>query len=261
MEERKVAFRNPEYRKVTIVALTSDDLAATLEISDADLKKAYESRRARFETPERRHVKQIVFPTMEEATAAAAKLASGITFEALAADRGLKESDIDLGTVAKTAIVDRAVADAAFGLKAGDVTAPVEGRFGIAIAKVLSIEPATTKAYEEVADEIKKEVAVERARNELVNVQEKIEDERLSGATLADSARKFKLNRARSSSTAAARRPTERRSPTCPRARTCCRRYSPPRFTASTSLMRLPGSGYVWYDVSAIKLIARAPAR
>ena len=124
------------------MVLTPEDLASRIEVSDADLKKAYTDRRARYETPERRHLKQIVFPNMEEAKAAADKLAQGTTFEALAAERGLKDSDIDLGTVAKSAVVDRDVADAAFALKSGEVSAPVQGRFGIAIVKVDAIEPA-----------------------------------------------------------------------------------------------------------------------
>ena len=162
-------------------------------MSDADLKKAYEERQARFETPERRHVQQIVFPNMEEARAAADKLAKGTTFEALAAERGLKEADIDLGTVAKTAIVDRAVADAAFALKDGEVSAPVEGRFGIALVQVGEIEPAQDQA---VRGGLGRAQARDRHRarqDELVNVQDKIEDERLGGATLAEAARKFNL--------------------------------------------------------------------
>ena len=167
--------------------------ASRIEISDADLKKAYTDRRARYETPERRHLKQIVFPNMEEAKAAADKLAQGTTFEALAAERGLKDSDIDLGTVAKSAVVDRDVADAAFALKSGEVSAPVQGRFGIAIVKVDAIEAGKTRPFEEVAAELKRDMQNERAKNELTNVQEKIEDERLGGATLADAARKFNL--------------------------------------------------------------------
>ena len=106
-EERKVVFRAPEYRKLTIVTLRPEDLAAQIEVSDEDLKDAYGNRRARYETPERRHLEQIVFPNMEEAKAASDKLAQGTTFEALAAERGLKDTDIDLGTVAKSAVVDR----------------------------------------------------------------------------------------------------------------------------------------------------------
>ena len=192
-EARKVAFRAPEFRKITLVVLTPTDLAARIEVSDADLKKAYTDRRVRYETPERRHLKQIVFPNMEEAKAAADKLAQGTTFEALAAERGLKESDIDLGTVAKTAVVDRDVADTAFALKSGEVSAPVTGRFGIAIVKVDTIEAGKTRSFEEVAAELKRDMQNERAKNEITNVQEKIEDERLGGATLADAARKFNL--------------------------------------------------------------------
>ena len=86
-------------------------------------------------------------------------------------------------------MVDRAVADAAFALKAGEVSAPVEGRFGIAIVKVDAIEAGQTRPFEEVAAELKRDIANERAKNEITSVQDKIEDERLGGATLADAAR------------------------------------------------------------------------
>ena len=186
-------FRAPEYRKVLVLALTPAELASAIEISDADLKKGYEERKARYATPERRHLQQIVFPNMEEAKAAADKLAKGTTFAALAAERGLKDADTDLGTLTKTAMVDRAVADAAFALKEGEVSAPVEGRFGIVLVQVDKIEPASTKPFEEVAAELKQEMAAERAKAELLTVHDKIEDERLGGATLADLAKKLNL--------------------------------------------------------------------
>jgi peptidyl-prolyl cis-trans isomerase D len=192
-EERKAAFRAPEFRKITLVVLTPEDLASRTEVSDADLKKAYSDRKVRYETPERRHLKQIVFPNMEEAKAAADKLVQGTTFEALAAERGLKENDIDLGTVAKPAVVDRDIADAAFALKSGEVSAPVAGRFGIAIVKVDNIEAGKIRPFEEVSAELKRDMRNERAKSEITSVQDKIEDERLGGATLADAARKFNL--------------------------------------------------------------------
>jgi peptidyl-prolyl cis-trans isomerase D len=192
-EERKVVFRAPETRKATIVVLKPEDLTARIVVSEDDLKKAYAARKARFETPERRKLKQIVFPTMDEAKAASEKLAGGTTFEALAAERGLKDTDTELGTVTKAAVVDRDVGAAAFALKSGEVSAPVQGRFGIAIVKVDEIEPAATKSFEEVSAELKGELAADRAKNEITGVQEKIEDERLGGATLAEAAKKFGL--------------------------------------------------------------------
>src|SRR6185436_9780709 len=75
----------------------------------------------------------------------------------------------------------------------GEASAPIQGRLGIAIVKVEAIEPATTKSFNEVSAELKRELANDRAKNEIVTVQEKVEDERLGGASLADAAKKFNL--------------------------------------------------------------------
>jgi peptidyl-prolyl cis-trans isomerase D len=252
-EERKVAFRSPEFRKLTLVVLTPEELASTIEVSDADLKKAFQDRRARFDTPERRHIKQIVFPNMEEARAAAGKLAQGTTFEALASERGLKEGDVDLGTVAKSAIVDSAVADAAFALKVDEVSAPVEGRFGAAIVKVLSVEPGTTRTFEEIAGELKREVATERAKNEIINVQEKVEDERLGGATLGDAARKFKLKpREIAAIDRSGMAPDGTAIPDLPSGGDVLAAVFSADIHGENEPLRLPGGGYVWYDVAEI---------
>ena len=253
-EARKVAFRAPEFRKITLVVLTPTDLASRIEVSDADLKKAYTDRRVRYETPERRHLKQIVFPNMEEAKAAADKLAQGTTFEALAAERGLKESDIDLGTVAKTAVVDRDIADAAFALKSGEVSAPVTGRFGIAIVKVDTIEAGKTRSFEEVAAELKRDMQNERAKNEITNVQEKIEDERLGGATLADAARKFNLTpRVIEAIDRNGKDANGNAVPDLPQNADVLSAAFAAEIHGENEPIRVPNSGgYVWFDVDAI---------
>ncbi len=105
-----------------------------MEISDEDLKRAYEERKVRIATPERRQIQQIVFPKADDARAAAERIAKGETFEAIAKERGLADKDIDLGTVTRAAMLDRVVADAAFALKEGEVSAPVQGRFGTVLA-------------------------------------------------------------------------------------------------------------------------------
>jgi peptidyl-prolyl cis-trans isomerase D len=192
-DDRKALFRAPEYRKLVLLAMTPADLAKGITVSDADAKRIYEERRARYVTPERRQVQQIVFPKPEEAQAASERLAKGLSFDALATERGLQKSDIDLGMIAKSAIIDRAVADAAFALKQGQVSAPVEGRFGTALVQVVKIEPEQVRSYEQVAPELKQEVALERAKAEISTMRDKIEDERAGGATLAETAQKLNL--------------------------------------------------------------------
>jgi peptidyl-prolyl cis-trans isomerase D len=168
-------------------------LAKSIEVSDADIKKYYDDNVGQYTTPERRHVQQIVFPSVAEAQAASARIKGGLSFAALAAERGLKPSDIDLGTVPKTGIIDPAVADAAFSLKADDVSAPVQGRFGTVLVTVAGIEPGGTKPLSAVAPFIRNDIAINRAKSEVQDIHDKIEDARAGGATLEEAAQKLKL--------------------------------------------------------------------
>jgi len=191
-EARKILFRAPEYRKIETIAVTPAEISKWMEVSDADIKAAFEAHHSRYLTPERRHVEQMVFPSMQEAEAADARLKDGTTFAALAAERGLKDQDIDLGTVPKSELIDPAVADAAFALKDGEVSAPVKGRFGAVIVTVLKIEPEETKSLAEVTPQIRGDLANERAKAEVQSLHDKIEDERAGGATLEQAAQKSK---------------------------------------------------------------------
>jgi peptidyl-prolyl cis-trans isomerase D len=192
-EENKIRFRAPEYRKLVIVSLIPGEQARWIEISDADLKRAYEERKARYTTPERRHILQIDFPNAEAASAAAERIAKGASFADIAKELGKDDKDIDLGTVAKSAVIDRAVADAAFALKEGEVSAPVQGRFGTVLVQVLKIEPEQVRSLEQVAGELKQELATARAKSEIFDVYNKVEDARAEGKPLAETAANLKL--------------------------------------------------------------------
>jgi peptidyl-prolyl cis-trans isomerase D len=192
-EERKILFRAPEYRKVEVIAVTPEELGRWMEISEADIKAEFDAHRSRYVTPERRHVEQIVFPSLQEAEAAEARIKDGLSFAALAAERGLKDKDIDLGTVSKNEIIDPAVANAAFALRDGEVSAPVQGRFGAVIVTVTKIEPEQGKSLADVAPQIRNEIATERAKADVRSLHEKIEDERAGGASLPQIAEKLKL--------------------------------------------------------------------
>jgi peptidyl-prolyl cis-trans isomerase D len=192
-DERKILFRAPEYRKLVIVSLIPSEQARWIEISDADLKRAYEERRARYVTPERRHILQVDFPNAEAAQAAADRIAKGAKLDEIAKELGKTEKDIDLGTVAKAAVIDRAAGDAAFALKEGEVSAPVKGRFGTVLVQVLKIEPEQVRPFEQVAGELKQELATARAKTEIFDVYNKIEDARAEGKPLAEAAEALKL--------------------------------------------------------------------
>ncbi len=193
-EDRKQLFRAPEYRKIAMLALTPDDIAKWITVSDEDAKKIFEQRRERYATPEKRQVLQIPFPNADEAKAASDRIKAGTSFEDIAKERNLTTADIDLGTVAKSSIGDSALANAAFALAPNAVSEPVKGTLITALLKVTKIEPGTNPTFESVAPTIKREIALERARTQMQDLHNKIEDERGGGANIAEAAQKLGLN-------------------------------------------------------------------
>jgi peptidyl-prolyl cis-trans isomerase D len=192
--DRKTAFQAPEYRAVTLIAATSASLADPASISEADAIKRYdEIKTQRFGSAERRRIQRISFPTMQDATEASAKIKSGQTFEAVAAERKINDADLVLGFFEKSQIVDRAVSDAAFNLALNQPSEPVQGTFGVSILRVTEIAPAVLKPFSEVADEVRREMAVARSRDKVTELHDKIEDLRASAKPLSEIATTLKL--------------------------------------------------------------------
>lgn len=192
-EAHKADWKAPEYRAVTYVSMMPADLAKPDEVSDEDAKKAYDEQVARFTTPELRKVEQIVFKDKADADAAAAALAGGKTFDDLIAERNLKPEDVDLGLINKEKLIDAAVADAAFGMAQPGVSGIIAGRFGPVMVRVTEIKPKVVKSFDEVKADLKKEIATQRASQEISDQHDVIEDARAGGETLAEIATKYDL--------------------------------------------------------------------
>lgn len=192
--ERKGDFRAPEYRKFTYLTLAPDDLAAKVNVSDQDAKADYDSHKDRYTTPEKRTVQQIGFPNAADAKAAADRIAGGkATFDQIATERNVKPADLDLGSVTRTQLLDPVVAEEAFKLPEGGVSGAVQGKLSSAIVRVTKIDPSVVTTFDAAKDQIKKQIALDRARGDLTDLQGKIEDERAGGASLKEIGEKFKL--------------------------------------------------------------------
>lgn len=188
-EERKSAFRAPEYRRLVLLKMDPTDLVATQQVSEADARAAYESETGGSGRPERRKLEQISFPTKEEAEAAAAKIAAGTSFADLAAERGLKLTDIDLGTVARGEVLDPAVAEAAFALSLGGTSGVVASGFGPVLIHFSKLE-----TFDDAKDKLIADMKLRRARDAVLDAHDKIEDGRAAGETLAEIAPKLGLS-------------------------------------------------------------------
>ncbi len=187
-DDNKDLFREPERRSMAIVALTPEAIMAGIEVSEDDLKRQYEATSKRLAKAETRTVLQIPFDNEADAIIAAQKIKDGTSFEDIAKEQGKTEADISLGTVAKSAIPDPAVAEAAFALADGAVSEPVKSRFSTVLLKADIVGASAVKPLDEMRDELATAVRAAKARDQLLDLHDKFEDARASGATLEEAA-------------------------------------------------------------------------
>ncbi len=182
-------FQSPEYRAVTVARLVPDEFAAKIQVSDADLKAAFEQRAAEFDQPERRTVEQIVLQDEAKAKEAAAKLAGGADFAAVAQEFTGAEP-VPLGTVERNGFVSdlSALSDAAFATDLGKTTEPLQSPLGWHILHVTAVEPASKATFEDAREQLEKDLRQEQSANAMVEAANKLDDALAGGADLADAA-------------------------------------------------------------------------
>lgn len=184
--ENPEPFTAPETREITYVWLTPDMLLEQMEIDEAALRALYESREAEFNQPERRLVERLAFRDMAAAEAARAALAAGETsFDALVEERGLTLDDVDLGEVARGDLPS-AADEAVFTLSEPGIAGPVETSLGPVLFRVNAVLNAQTVSFEEVRDELARDFAADRARRQIDDSMDDIEDLLAGGATLEE---------------------------------------------------------------------------
>jgi len=250
-EERKGTFRAPEYRAVNIMALDAAAIAKPDEVPEADARQYYEQQKAKYGQPERRTIQQIPFTAMADAQAASEKIKAGADFEAVAAERGVAASGLELGTFSKAEMLDPAVADAAFNLPQGGVSDPIQGRFGPVILRVTQIQPESVRPFEEVAADIRGTIARERAQDQIERIHDEIEDLRAGAKPLADIAKEKGLTLTQVPAMDA-QGLDKAGSPVNAPDRDAVAKAA---FASDIGVDNEPlrtGSGYVWYDVTGI---------
>ncbi|WP_176082996.1 SurA N-terminal domain-containing protein [Martelella sp. HB161492] len=194
-EERKPIYKAPEYRGISYVELKPADIADPAAISDADVKADYESRIANYTTPEKRTIEQLTFANQADAEAAAEALKDGSkTFDQLVKDQGATIDDVSLGTFAKGELPNAAVDEAAFSIqKSGGTSGVVQGAFGPVIVRVSNITPESVASFDSVKAQIRQDLAIQQASDDILNVENQYDDLRASGKTLAEAAEALNL--------------------------------------------------------------------
>ena len=193
-EQNKAKYRAPEYRKFVYVSLEPKDIADASTITEDALKAEYERVKEKYRTPATRTVEQLTFKDRAGADAAAVKLASGTTFDALVTEEGKTAADVLLGDFTKENMPDQKLADPAFAVAENGGTTPViDGTFGPIILRVTNIRPETMKTFDDVKEELRSELALSEAADGILAVHDRLEDSRADGLTLEEAAAKNNL--------------------------------------------------------------------
>lgn len=191
-KENEARFMAPEYRQVIAVIIRPEDLAADIEVGNEQLREAYRDRLDEFETPEQRTVEQLLFADADKARDAHGRIAGGEDYAAVGKDI-LGGDPLPLGSIAKADLPIQALADAAFSLQPGGVSAPVETGLGWHILRVTKIEEGRTKSFDEAREALAKSIASELAADAAIQMGEDLDKEVGSGTGIDEAAGRLNL--------------------------------------------------------------------
>ena len=188
MRENATALRRPEMRALTVVRFNAADLARTAVVSPAEVERQFNFRRESLSQPERRTFVQVPAPDQAAAAQVAQRLRAGEDPAAVA--RAIGRDAVPYNNVARSAVPDRRVAEAAFALPAGGVSPPVQGELGWSAVAVQTVTPAVAATLESVRPQIEAELRAGAAEQQVDAQVQAYEEAVGGGANLAEAARR-----------------------------------------------------------------------
>jgi peptidyl-prolyl cis-trans isomerase D len=213
-EQNKAKFQIPEKRVIRYALLDLTQLRQNTVVNDDDLKVAYQQNIQQFQVPNRVHAEHILLLTTAVKTdAEVAEIRKkaediltqakkkGANFEDLAKkyseDPGSKAKGGDLGWVLQGQTVAE-FEKAAFSLNNGQISDLIKTQYGFHIIKVLEKETAHTKPFDEVKDQIRPTLLLNKVDQEASKIADQMSaDIRQSNKTTLDQlAQKYHLTSA-----------------------------------------------------------------
>src|SRR5580692_11403327 len=201
-DAHKSEYMTPETVDLHYVEISLAQLASKVNVDDAQLKAYYDEQKAKtpelFVQPEQRRVSHILLPVVNPKDDAAVKAkAEGILKRAQAGedfaklakefsqDPGSANQGGDLGWSERKVWVTP-FADAAFGMKVDEIAGPVKTQFGYHILKLVGIQPASVKTFEQSRPELEAEYRRNEAERLFNNAQDQLADAALQNTTDID---------------------------------------------------------------------------
>ena len=201
-EAHKAEYMTPETVNLRYLEISMAQLESKVSVDDAQLKAYYEEQKTktpeRFTQSEQRRVRHILLPVNDPKEDAAVKTkAESILKRAQGAedfsklakefsqDTGSAQQGGDLGWSERKVGV-APFAEAAFGMKEGEIRGPVKTQFGYHILKLDGIQPVAVKTFEQSKADLEAEYRRNEAEKLFNSAQDQLADAALQNTSDID---------------------------------------------------------------------------
>ncbi|HVM74794.1 MAG TPA: peptidyl-prolyl cis-trans isomerase [Candidatus Saccharimonadales bacterium] len=208
-EQNKSKFQITDKRIVRYGLLDLGQLRQNTAVTDDELKAAYNANIQQFQVQNRVHAEHILFLTTGKTDAEVveikkhaedvlAQAKKGANFEDLATkyseDPGSKTKKGDLGWLVQGQTVPE-FEKAAFSLDKGQISDLIRTQYGFHIIKVIDKETAHTKPFDEVKDQLRTPLLLQKVDQEAASIADKMSSEirQSNKVTLDELATKYHL--------------------------------------------------------------------
>jgi peptidyl-prolyl cis-trans isomerase D len=194
-EKHKDTYRVGEKRKIKYALVDVDKVRETVKVPEADIEAFYQQNIAQYQSPEEVRASHILLKTegkteadvKAKAEEILARAKAGEDFAALAKqyseDDSNKQQGGDLDYFQRGAMVPE-FEQAAFSMKAGDISELVKTSFGFHIIKKVDHRQATTRPLSEVRGELEDQLKWQKAQTEAESQAKALEAQMKSAADL-----------------------------------------------------------------------------
>jgi len=192
-EQAKLRFTEAERRSADLLVLTAERFSENMSFSDEELRAEYEQSIDLFTQAEERAIDQLVLADDGEIAKVSALIAQNKPFVDIVRAAGQDFDNTDLGWVKTSDIISAELSEKAFAMEKGEISNVIEGPLGAVVLRVRDIKPEVVQSFEDVADNLRQAIALDRALEDMLAFSETVEDNRAAGVSLQEIGQRFDL--------------------------------------------------------------------
>jgi peptidyl-prolyl cis-trans isomerase C len=165
-------------RKIVMAKYVEQEINNKIDVNEEEVRDYYEKNIKKFVTPEALRASHILVKTEEEAGEVLAQLTEGADFAELAKTKSIDITNRrggDIGYFTQGQLVPE-FEEACLKLEVGQLSPVVKTSFGFHIVKLTDKKPAATKPFEEVKEQITKELRSQKRKEHFDRTVERLKN-------------------------------------------------------------------------------------